>query len=360
MGLIVIGLKNNIAIQLINDDSLLIADSYMSYSSFELLDHSRPILVFGRDGQIGRALQVCLKNLKVPAVFLGRADCDLTSESSIVQVLNRYQPQVIINAAAYTAVDKAENLGEREIAFTVNSKAPAVMARYMANVAHGVLVHYSTDYVFADAKKDAYFETDRVGPVEHLNVYGQSKLAGEQVIEEVFNLAHNSGLTSYTGKFARYFILRTSWVYGAGGNFIRTMLRLAVERDQLKVVEDQVGVPTSAQWLAEIGVQMAGSRVESGIYHAVPDGETSWYGLAVFAIETAVSSGEGIEVRSENILPIPATDYPVPAKRPYNSRLRNAKLKKALSEMAFTGQYPHWQEQVQAYVKEYVSNSLKS
>lgn len=332
----------------------------MSYSSFELLDHSRPILVFGRDGQVGIALQVCLKDLGVPTVFLGRADCDLTSESSIVEVLNRYQPQVIINAAAYTAVDKAENLGEREIAFAINAKAPAVMAHYIANVAHGILVHYSTDYVFADTKQDAYFETDSVGPVEDLNIYGQSKLTGEQAIEEAFNLAYYSDHANYADKFARYFILRTSWVYGDGGNFIRTMLRLAAQRDQLKVVADQVGAPTSAQWLAEIGVQMAGSRVESGIFHAVPDGETSWHGLAVFAIETAASCGEGIEVKSENILPIPATDYPVPAKRPYNSRLSNAKLKKALSEMAFTGEYPDWQEQVEAYVKEYVSNSLKS
>lgn len=330
----------------------------MSYSSFELLDHSRPIVVFGRDGQVGRALQICLKDLKVPAVFLGRADCDLTSESSIVEVLNRYQPQVIINAAAYTAVDKAE--AERDLAFAINAKAPELMARYMVNVAHGILVHYSTDYVFADSKQDAYLETDPVGPAEHLNVYGQSKLAGEQAIEEVFDLVHDSGHASYVDKFSRYFILRTSWVYGDGGNFIRTMLRLASERDQLKVVADQVGAPTSAQWLAEIGVQMAGSRVESGVYHAVPDGETSWHGLAVFAIETAATCGEDIEVKSENILPIPATDYPVPARRPHNTRLSNAKLKKALSEMVFTTQYPHWQEQVEAYVKEYVSNSLKS
>jgi dTDP-4-dehydrorhamnose reductase len=332
----------------------------MSYSSFEHLDHGRPILVFGRDGQLGRALQVCLKDLKVPVVFLGRADCDLTSESSIIEALNRHQPQVIISAAAYTAVDKAENSGEREIAFSINAKAPAVMARYIANVANGILVHYSTDYVFADTKQDAYFETDLVGPVESLNVYGQSKLTGEQAIEEVFNLIHDSCNAKYADKFSRYFILRTSWVYGDGNNFIRTMLRMAAERDQLKVVADQVGAPTSAQWLAEIGVQLAGSKVESGIYHAVPDGETSWHGLTVFAIETAASSSEGIEVRSENIFPIPAADYPLPARRPYNSRLSNAKLKKALSEMAFTGQYPHWREQVEAYVKEYVSNSLKS
>jgi dTDP-4-dehydrorhamnose reductase len=149
-------------------------------------------------------------------------------------------------------------------------------------------------------------------------------------------------------------------VYGDGGNFIRTMLRLAGERDQLKVVADQVGVPTSAQWLAEIGIQMTGSRVDSGIYHAVPDGETSWHGLAVFAIETAALTGEGVEVKLENILPILATDYPLSARRPYNSRLNHQRLKEALSEMAFTGQYPHWQEQVETYVKNYVSDSQKN
>jgi dTDP-4-dehydrorhamnose reductase len=330
----------------------------MSYSSFELLDQTKPIMVFGRDGQVGRALQVCLNDLKVPAIFLGRNDCDLTNESSIVEVLNRYQPQVIINAAAYTAVDKAES--ERGLAFAINATAPAVMAHYMANVAHGILVHYSTDYVFADTKQTAYIETDIAGPAEELSVYGQSKLTGEQAIEEAFNLVQDSGRASYKDKFSRYFILRTSWVYGDGSNFIRTMLRLASERDQLKVVADQIGVPSSAQWLAEVGIQLAGSRVESGVYHAVPDGETSWYGLAVFAIETATTAGEGIEVKSEHILPIPAIDYPLPAKRPYNSRLNNAKLKQALSEMAFTPQYPHWQEQVEEYVKDYVVKSLKS
>jgi dTDP-4-dehydrorhamnose reductase len=334
----------------------------MSYSSFELLDQTRPIVVFGRDGQVGKALQVCLKDLQVPTVFLGRSDCDLSNEVAIREVLNRYQPQVIINAAAYTAVDKAES--ERELAFAINAKAPAVMAQYIANLAHGILVHYSTDYVFADSKQSAYIESDAFGPVERLSVYGQSKLAGEQAIQAIFSQANSlmddSSHQSNQDKVTRYFVLRTSWVYGDGGNFIRTMLRLAGERDQLKVVADQVGAPTSAQWLAEVGIQMAGSRVESGIYHAVPDGEVSWHGLAVFAIETAASYGEGIEVKSENILPIPATDYPVPAARPYNSRLSNQKLKKALSEMAFTGQYPHWRNQVEQYVKEYVDQSLSS
>jgi dTDP-4-dehydrorhamnose reductase len=332
----------------------------MSYASFDLLDHTRPILVFGRDGQVGKALQTCLKDLKAPVVLLGRSDCDLSSEPSITEVLNRYQPQVIINAAAYTAVDKAEDENQRDLAFAINAKAPALMARYIANVSHGILVHYSTDYVFADTKQTAYLESDSTGPVDGLCVYGQSKLAGEQAIEEAFNMAHNSGHASYQDKFARYFILRTSWVFGEGGNFIRTMLRLAAERDQLKVVADQVGVPTSAQWLAEIGVQIAGSRVESGIYHAVPDGETSWHGLALFAIETAAACGEVVEIKSENIQAITAIDYPLPAKRPYNSRLNNDKIKKALSEMAFTGQYPYWREQVEQYVKEYVEQALKS
>jgi dTDP-4-dehydrorhamnose reductase len=343
----------------------------MSYSSFELLDHSKPILVFGRDGQVGRALQVCLKDLITPVVFLGRSDCDLSNEVSIRELLNRYQPQVIINAAAYTAVDKAESVDQRELAFAINAMAPKIMAQYAAGVAHGILVHYSTDYVFADTKKSAYLETDEVGPVDQLCVYGQSKLACELAIKEAFYLNISGDLSGglegldmgeadQQSSVSRYFILRTSWVYGDGGNFIRMMLRLAGERDQLKVVADQVGVPTSAQWLAEVGVQMAGSRLESGIYHAVPDGEVSWHGLAVFAIETAAGYGEGIEVKSENILPIPATDYPVPAARPYNSRLSNQKLKKALSEMAFTGQYPHWRDQVEKYVKQVVEESLKS
>lgn len=330
----------------------------MSFSSFELLDQNKPILVFGRDGQVGRALQVCLRDLKVPAVFLGRSDCDFLSEFSIREVLNRYQPQVIINAAAYTAVDKAES--EQEAAFAINAQAPQVMAHYMANVAHGIFVHYSTDYVFADTKKTPYLETDITGPMEQLCIYGQSKLAGEQAIQKVFALAQGSQNLSDQNEDSRYYILRTSWVYGDGGNFIRTMLRLAGERDQLKVIADQVGVPSSAQWLAEVGIQMAGSRVESGIYHAVPDGETSWHGLAVFAIETAAAAGEGVELKSENILPIPAIDYPLPAKRPYNSRMSNQKLKQALSEMAYTHSYPHWQEQVEAYMKEYVMASLKS
>jgi dTDP-4-dehydrorhamnose reductase len=321
----------------------------MSYSSFELLDQTKPIVVFGRDGQVGRALQVCLNDLKVSAVLLGRDDCDLSNESSIREVLNRYQPQVIINAAAYTAVDKAES--ERDLAFAINAKAPAVMANYMANVAHGILAHYSTDYVFADTKQIAYLETDITGPVEQLSVYGQSKLAGEQAIEGAFNLVQDSERTSNKDKFSRYFILRTSWVYGDGDNFIKTMLRLANKRTELKVVADQVGVPTSAQWLAEVALELISARASSGTYHVVPDGETSWHGLAEFAITEAISSKQLDVNNFPIILPIPAVEYPLPAKRPYNSRLNNAKLKNLLLIMGCLRGYPVWQEQVTAYIK---------
>jgi dTDP-4-dehydrorhamnose reductase len=342
----------------------------MTNSSLELSELKSPILVFGRDGQVGKALQLYLKDLKAPVVFLGRSDCDLSNELAVRDVLHRYQPQVIINAAAYTAVDKAES--ERELAFAINAKAPAVMAQYMVNVAHGIFVHYSTDYVFADTKQTAYSEADIAGPLEELSVYGQSKLAGELAIQEAFNssyvlsdeFAQQSSAASFGDQVSKYFILRTSWVYGDGGNFIRTMLCLAGERDQLKVVADQIGAPTSAEWLAEVGVQMAAlaahSDIALGIYHAVPDGETSWHGLAVFAIETAASCGEGIEVKSENILPIPATDYHLPAPRPYNSRLNNEKLKKVLAGSGFAGQYPQWQDQVSEYVSRIVKESLKS
>lgn len=342
----------------------------MSIPSLKLLGRYKPIVVFGRDGQVGKALQVFLKDLKVPVVFLRRSDCDLFNELAIMNILNLYQPQVIINAAAYTAVDKAES--ERELAFAINAKAPAVMANYIASMAQGILIHYSTDYVFADTKNSAYLESDAVGPVEKLGIYGQSKLAGEQAIKEAFNTANDLGDESAQqsrtngreNQQPKYFILRTSWVYGDGANFIRTMLRLAGQRDQLKVVADQVGVPTSAEWLAEVGLQMTTfgrqSGVASGVYHAVPDGEVSWHGLAVFAIEVAASCGEGIEVKSENILPIPATDYPLPAPRPYNSRLNNEKLKKVLADSGFAGQYPQWRGQVSEYVSRIVKESLKS
>lgn len=339
----------------------------MSFSSFNLLNHDTNILVFGKDGQVGKALQQCLRDLKVNAVFLGRAECDLSKVDQITAVLNKYQPHIIINASAYTAVDKAE--AEPDLAYSINAIAPQAMAHYVAHVSKVVLVHFSTDYVFSGDKTSPYLESDATGP---LGIYGKSKLEGERLITYEFDLADQLGHSNESGSTSketsniktqvssRYFILRTSWVYGEGGNFIRTMLKLAAERDQLKVIADQYGVPTSADWLAQLAIEFAGSNLESGVYHTVPDGETTWHGLAVFAIETARQSGEGIEVKSENIQAIPATEYPLPAPRPSNSRMDNAKLKKALSQMAFTGEFPKWQDQVQAYVQDYVKNALKS
>ncbi len=322
----------------------------MPYSSVELLDNREPILVFGRDGQIGKALQIYLKNVQAPVIFLGRSDCDLLSADSIQEVLNRYQPKIVINAAAYTAVDQAES--QADLAFAVNARAPEIMAHYVARQSQGVFIHYSSDYVFSDTKLDAYLETDMPGPMDQLCVYGQSKLAGEEAIAKAFDLSEPSN-----SEMSRYYILRTSWVYGDGYNFIKTMLRLAAERQELKVVMDQWGVPTSASWLAELAVQLVASQAESGIYHCVPDGETSWHALAVYAIELASAASHSLALKPENILPIPSGDYVTAAKRPHNSRLHHVKLKRALAEMAGTSVYPKWQEHVKSYVQECVQSS---
>ena len=158
----------------------------------------------------------------------------------------------------------------------------------------------------------------------------------------------------------RYYILRTSWVYGEGKNFIRTMLNLASQKEELRVIQDQRGCPTSSDWLAQIALQFVFSKTPSGIYHTVADGDTSWHGLALFAIEIARQAGEGILVKSENILPIPATAYPLPAPRPQNSCMHHQKLKDVLEAMPFTAEFPHWEAQVEAYVVNYVKEKLKS
>ncbi len=261
--------------------------------------------------------------------------------------------------AAYTAVDNAENINERKLAFAINAIAPETMAQYISKVPNGIFIHYSTDYVFSDTKQTGYFETDIAGPINKLCVYGQTKLVGEQKIQEVFKYSHNSqftndGLNKF--KLPKFFILRTSWVYGDGGNFISNILRLSTERNELKVVADQFGAPTSANWLAEVGVDFLNSSAESGIYHVVPDGEISWHELAVFVIESATRYSQGIKINSQNILAIPSSAYPGNAKRPHNSRLNNHKLKAMLLKIGSTRQYPHWQDQVQAYIKDYLKN----
>jgi dTDP-4-dehydrorhamnose reductase len=312
----------------------------MPYLSFQLLDQSKSILVFGRDGQVGKA------------------ECDLADEESIFKALDHYRPQVIINAAAYTMVDQAEN--QFELAFAINARAPQVMAAYMASIPGGIFLHYSSDYVFADSKVTPYVESDSTGPIGELNVYGQTKLGGEQLIQEVFAVAQQKdSLQDSIDERPKYFILRTSWLYGDGDNFIKTILRLASEQDQIKVVSDQMGVPTCANWLAEVSVKIINSNAQPGLYHVVPDGETSWHSLAVLAIEAAIGQGASLVMRPENVLPASAKESKVRVKRPYNSRMNNSKLKKALSNTLDIKIYPHWQAQVKSYVQENIAQLLK-
>jgi dTDP-4-dehydrorhamnose reductase len=314
------------------------------------------ILVFGKDGQLGKAFKALFNHLSVPVnlrvTYLGRAECDLSKEGEVVAQLNTAKADLIINASSYTAVDKAET--EIDLAYAVNAKAPELMARYAAEN-DATFLHYSTDYVFDGSKDGFYVEDDIRNP---LGMYGKSKAAGEEAIEKVF-------ANSSKGQFA---IFRTSWVYGEGGNFIRTMLRLAKDREELKVIHDQHGVPTSADWLAQVSLGLALDaqwklkQFPSGIYHAVPSGETTWYGLASFAVQAAQDAGINLKARPAAIKPIPAVEYPLPAPRPMNSRMDNAKLQKQLNlsgDMSKLGLFKSpWSTYVQKYVQELVKCGL--
>jgi dTDP-4-dehydrorhamnose reductase len=319
------------------------------------------ILVFGKDGQLGKAfqslLQVNAADLNSPPHidYIGRADCDLADEAALRVLLEKRNPNLIINAAAYTAVDKAES--EMDLAFAINAKAPEVMARYAAKQG-ATFLHYSTDYVFDGKKHGFYLEDDIQNP---LGVYGKSKAAGEEAITRAF--AETSGKSP--GQFA---IFRTSWVYGEGGNFIRTILRLAKERDALKIIDDQYGVPTGAQWLAQVSLALAlndrlGLRTfPSGIYHAVPAGETTWYGLACLAVQAAQEAGIQLKVKQGGIKPILAKEYPLPAPRPMNSRMSTDKLRGSLerqgdmSKLGLLNQ--SWDVGVKAYASQLAKDGL--
>lgn len=249
------------------------------------------IAVIGKTGQVARALLELLPDSK----FYGREEIDLADpDFGIIG-----KPDIIINAAAYTAVDKAES--EPELADKVNHLAVAALAEYCA--AHNItLVHYSTDYVF-DGSGTEPFTEDNTQNLSPLNVYGRTKLAGELAI-----------ITSG----CKYYILRTSWVYShEGNNFVKTMLRLSGERSELKIVADQVGSPTSAADIAENTLTLLEKNPPYGIYHFVPDKQLNWYEFAKLIL-----SGKNI-----NLLPITSAEYPVPAKRPLNSRLANSKIK---------------------------------
>ena len=318
------------------------------------------ILVFGKDGQLGKAFKALFDKLPASAgvqvTYLGRSECDLSKEAEVLARLDSSKADLIINASAYTAVDKAEI--EVDLTYAVNAKAPELMARY-ATEHNATFFHYSTDYVFDGKKDGVYIESDTRNP---LGAYGRSKAAGEEAIEKVF-------LNASKGQFA---IFRTSWVYGEGSNFIRTMLRLAKEREELKVIHDQYGVPTSAEWLAQISLELAlDSQFKlkpfaSGIYHAVPAGLTSWHGLACFAVQAALDAGVALKARPEAIRPILAVEYPLPAPRPMNSCMDSAKLRLALrngssnsyNEPQSVPNFPAWDGMVQEYVSQLASKGF--
>ena len=298
------------------------------------------ILLFGRTGQVGWELQRALSVLgEVVALDSDSAHnphnlCgDFTNLEGLAQTVHTVQPDVIVNAAAHTAVDKAQS--EPELARQINAFAPAALAQAAIKIG-AWLVHYSTDYVFDGSGTQPWLEGDATGP---LSVYGQTKLEGEQAVATC----------------PRHLIFRTSWVYAArGGNFAKTMLRLAGERDALSVIADQIGAPTSAELLADVTAHairsvLAGTEglQHAGLYHCVAGGETSWHGYASYVLEQARALGWVLKVAPDAVAAIPTSSYPTPAQRPLNSRLDTGKL-----QATFGLTLPPWQHGVQRMLQE--------
>lgn len=289
------------------------------------------ILLLGKGGQVGWELQ---RSLAVAGdlIALDHDDgADFTQPDALLARVQAIAPQVIVNAAAHTAVDRAES--EPELARQINARTPALLA-IEARRTNALFVHYSTDYVFDGSGTQA---RDEDAPVNPLSVYGATKAEAEDAIRA-------SG--------CQHLILRTSWVYAArGANFAKTMLRLAAEREQLKVIADQIGAPTGAELLADLTVHMLrAARVNPaliGTYHAVAGGETSWHEYARFVIEFARARGVPIKVAPDQVLPIPTRDYPTPATRPLNSRLATTRL-----QQRFGLQLPSWQQGVTRMLNE--------
>ena len=292
------------------------------------------ILLFGKGGQVGWELQRSLAVLgHVTALDHDSTDhCgDFANPEGIAATVRALKPDVIVNAAAHTAVDKAES--EPELARLLNATTPGVLAREAAALG-AWLVHYSTDYVFDGSGTRPWVETDTPAP---LSVYGRTKLEGEQLIQQ-------SG--------AKHLILRTSWVYAArGGNFAKTMLRLAQERERLTVIDDQWGAPTGAELIADVTAHaIAQTRQQpgkAGIYHLAPAGETTWHAYAKYVIAQASQAQPAIKIKATEIAPIPTSTYPTSARRPHNSRLNTHKL-----QTAFGLHLPPWQDGVRRMLAE--------
>ncbi|MGP5309400.1 dTDP-4-dehydrorhamnose reductase [Vreelandella alkaliphila] len=295
------------------------------------------IFITGGNGQVGFELQrqfAPFGTILAPT----RQELDLTNADAVDAYLAKHQPSLILNAAAYTAVDKAES--EPQQAKRLNAELPAQLAEYAAK--QGIpLVHYSTDYVYPGNGETPWQEDS---PTIPLSVYGQTKLEGDQGIIE-------SG--------ASHLIFRTSWVYAArGSNFMKTMLRLGRERDALSIVNDQIGAPTTARLIAQItalSFTVHGSRlsihIPQGIYHLAPRGETNWHGFASEIFNQARKAGETLAITPEGTAGIPTAEYPTPAKRPLNSRMAVSKLENALGITM-----PTWQSQLALTLKEHLSN----
>ncbi len=284
------------------------------------------ILLFGKNGQVGWELQRSLAPLgELIALDANSPErCgDFTDLDGLVRTIRAVAPDVIVNAAAHTSVDKAES--EPELVRAVNALAPGVLAQE-AKRGNAWLIHYSTDYVFDGSGDRPWRETDATAP---LSVYGATKLEGEQLVAQAG---------------CRHLIFRTSWVYGArGGNFARTMLRLAQERDSLRVIDDQFGAPTGADLLADVtahAIRAAQQRPElAGLYHLVAAGETSWHGYAGFVIDYARHAGIPLKVAPDAIQAVPTSAFPTPARRPQNSRMDTNKL-----QQTFRLNMPYWQD----------------
>ncbi len=286
---------------------------------------SMNILLLGKGGQVGWELQRSLSVLgQVTALDFDSQDhCgDFANPEGVRDTVRRLRPQVIVNAAAHTAVDKAES--EPELARLLNATTPGVVAEEAARLG-AWLVHYSTDYVFDGSGTRPWVETDTPAP---LSVYGSTKLEGEQRIQQ-------SG--------CQHLILRTSWVYAArGGNFAKTMLRLGQERERLTVIDDQWGAPTGADLLADVTAHairhLQAQPQDGGLYHCVAAGETTWHSYAKYVLEYANKAQAAMKIIAKEVAPVPTSAFPTPAKRPHNSRLDTARL-----QAAFGLQLPHWQ-----------------
>jgi dTDP-4-dehydrorhamnose reductase len=284
----------------------------------------KKILLTGINGQVGHALQPLLKDFDLQG--LTREDLDLTDVDAIRKVVREVKPDIIINPAAYTAVDKAES--EPELAHAINAVAPGILAEEMAKLG-GAMIHFSTDYVYDGSKKSPYVETDVVNPT---SIYGKSKLAGEDAIRAV-GLPH--------------LILRTSWVYGAyGKNFLKTIIRLASEREQLGIVADQIGAPTSSLSIANALNNLLNrwnptKESQTGVYHFTNTGSTSWHGFACEIVKQyeALNRQPRLKVKIEAIKPLTTADYPTPAARPANSCLSHQHLEKDFGIVL-----PSWQD----------------